>query len=255
MKMMYTKKKYEVTASCYQMGILLLFNKMDADLKLSEKDIATQTSLEGPLHLRLSLPFFFFVMVIHSIDILLFFSFSFSSFSPFWFDYFSWSSIVGNDLKGTIKSLLQCRILRRDEDGSFSLNPKFMRSLSPSLSAHLFAFSPCDDFPIANFSLLWYSKRIKFKIAAAQVAKAATEQNAQTRKAILEDRKVFLQAAIVRVMKARKQLRHNELVAEVIAQSRSRFQPNIQMIKRCIEQLIEKEYMQRGDGDTYSYLA
>lgn len=39
----------------------------------------------------------------------------------------------------------------------------------------------------------------------------------QTRSAVDEDRKMYLQAAIVRIMKARKLLRHNALIQEVRA--------------------------------------
>lgn len=39
----------------------------------------------------------------------------------------------------------------------------------------------------------------------------------QTRSAVDEDRKMYLQAAIVRIMKARKVLRHNALIQEVRA--------------------------------------
>lgn len=41
----------------------------------------------------------------------------------------------------------------------------------------------------------------------------------QTRSAVDEDRKMYLQAAIVRIMKARKVLRHNALIQEVCARS------------------------------------
>lgn len=41
----------------------------------------------------------------------------------------------------------------------------------------------------------------------------------QTRSAVDEDRKMYLQAAIVRIMKARKVLRHNALIQEVIWES------------------------------------
>lgn len=43
----------------------------------------------------------------------------------------------------------------------------------------------------------------------------------QTRSAVDEDRKMYLQAAIVRIMKARKVLRHNALIQEVREKSSS----------------------------------
>lgn len=57
-------------------------------------------------------------------------------------------------------------------------------------------------------------------------------------------------------MKSRKVLHHNKLIEEVIQQASSRFQPNISIIKRCIEYLIEKEYINRieGESDKYQYI-
>lgn len=43
----------------------------------------------------------------------------------------------------------------------------------------------------------------------------AKQEMEQTRSAVDEDRKMYLQAAIVRIMKARKVLRHNALIQEV----------------------------------------
>lgn len=62
-------------------------------------------------------------------------------------------------------------------------------------------------------------------------------------------------AAIVRVMKSRKELLHNLLVQEVIELSRSRFAPSVPMIKKCIEQLIDKQYLERADNrDRFVFL-
>lgn len=56
-------------------------------------------------------------------------------------------------------------------------------------------------------------------------------------------------------MKARKALKHNKLIDEVITQSKQRFSPSIQVIKKCIEILIDKQYLERRANDEYSYIA
>ncbi len=79
----------------------------------------------------------------------------------------------------------------------------------------------------------------------------------QTHASVDEDRKLYLQAAIVRIMKARKMIRHNALIQEVIEHSRNRFTPSIQMIKKCLESLMDKQYLERTPNttDEYQYIA
>jgi len=49
----------------------------------------------------------------------------------------------------------------------------------------------------------------------------------------------FFQACIVRIMKDRKHLSHNDLVHEVTSQLSSKFHPDPLSIKRRVEHLIE----------------
>ncbi|CAG8659349.1 7851_t:CDS:2, partial [Acaulospora morrowiae] len=99
------------------------------------------------------------------------------------------------------------------------------------------------------------NKRNKIKVSSSLQAETPQENDA-TRKAVDEDRKLYLQASIVRVMKSRKTLVHNLLVKEVIDQAKDRFNPSIPMIKKCIEQLLEKQYLKRTkeNKDKYVYV-
>ncbi|XP_055599572.1 cullin-2 [Uranotaenia lowii] len=100
------------------------------------------------------------------------------------------------------------------------------------------------------------NRRTKFKITAA-LQKETPQEIENTINSVDEDRKMYLQATIVRIMKSRKVLRHNALIQEILSQSKVSFAPSIGMIKKCIESLIDKQYIERtpNSGDEYSYVA
>jgi len=58
------------------------------------------------------------------------------------------------------------------------------------------------------------NKRTKLRITSA-LQKETPQEVEQTVNSVEDDRKTYLQAAIVRIMKSRKILRHNQLVNEV----------------------------------------
>lgn len=56
-------------------------------------------------------------------------------------------------------------------------------------------------------------------------------------------------------MKSRKKMKHVQLVQETINQIKSRFTPKIADIKKSIDQLIDKEYLERMEDEQLGYLA
>lgn len=78
-----------------------------------------------------------------------------------------------------------------------------------------------------------------------------------TRQKVEEDRRHIVEAAIVRIMKARRVADYNALVAEVTRQMAPRFVPAPADVKKRLESLIDREFLERDPADRrlYRYLA
>lgn len=80
----------------------------------------------------------------------------------------------------------------------------------------------------------------------------ASLEESHNAKTVEEDRSIAIEAAIVRIMKARKALGHQQLVSEVLSQL-AFFRPKVKVIKKRIEALIDREYLERDPNATNSY--
>lgn len=114
--------------------------------------------------------------------------------------------------------------------------------------------SEADDF---LFNDKFASKFYKVKISTVVAQKESEPEKQETRQKVEEDRKPQIEAAIVRIMKSRRVLDHNNIISEVTKQLQARFLPNPSIIKKRIESLIEREFLERDriDRKLYRYLA
>ncbi|EXJ84545.1 hypothetical protein A1O3_05214 [Capronia epimyces CBS 606.96] len=111
-----------------------------------------------------------------------------------------------------------------------------------------------NDTDTFTFNAAFVDAKMRIKINQIQL-KETKEENKETHERVAADRHYETQAAIVRIMKSRKKISHNELIVEVIKATMSRGVLDQADIKRNIEKLIEKDYMEREEGNTYSYVA
>lgn len=80
----------------------------------------------------------------------------------------------------------------------------------------------------------------------------ATVEESHNPNRVEEDRSIAIEAAIVRIMKARKVLAHQQLVSEVLAQL-AFFRPNPKVVKQRIHALIGREYLERDSENQNTY--
>jgi len=108
-----------------------------------------------------------------------------------------------------------------------------------------------------SYNTKFTHKMIKFKVSGIAATRETSEEVKESRNKMNEDRNPQIDAAVVRVMKARRVMEHNLLIAEVTKQLQARFNPNPMIIKKRIEGLIDRDFLQRQHGNhkVYEYLA
>jgi len=103
-----------------------------------------------------------------------------------------------------------------------------------------------------------YQVNQKYSSALVKVKAASfsLERQSKITQDVSEDRSLLVEAAIVRTMKARRTMKHSDLLTEVLRQL-DRFKPDIKMVKDRIEHLIQRDYLERDEADAaiFNYLA
>jgi cullin 1 len=96
--------------------------------------------------------------------------------------------------------------------------------------------------------------RININVALKSTEKKELEATHQN---VDEERRHLIEAAVIRIMKTKKTLKHGELIVEVMKQLSTRFKAESKSIKKCIDGLIEREYLSRSaeSANIYNYVA
>lgn len=107
-------------------------------------------------------------------------------------------------------------------------------------------FNPTDQFKVnPSFKNNLY----RIKVQVAQTKSSKIQETADLTSKVEDDRKHLIEAVLVKIMKTRKRLHNNSLVAEATKILYTKFQPDPQIIKTRIESLIERDYMERDQED------
>ncbi|KAG2616415.1 hypothetical protein PVAP13_3NG200132 [Panicum virgatum] len=111
------------------------------------------------------------------------------------------------------------------------------------------SISPNDVFEF-NSKFTDRMRRIKIPLPPVDEKKKVVED-------VDKDRRYAIDASIVRIMKSRKVMGHQQLVAECVEQLSRMFKPDFKAIKKRIEDLITRDYLERDkdNANMYKYLA
>ncbi|KAF8038232.1 hypothetical protein BT93_B0934 [Corymbia citriodora subsp. variegata] len=100
------------------------------------------------------------------------------------------------------------------------------------------SIAPTDHF---EFNSKFTDKMQRIKIPLPPV-----DEKKKVIKDVDKDRRYAIDASIVRIMKSRKVLGHQQLVMECVEQLGPMFKPDLKAIKKRIEDLIFRDYLERG---------
>lgn len=110
---------------------------------------------------------------------------------------------------------------------------------------------------ISSVDTFTYNNGFTDRLRRIKIPLPTIDEKARVVEDVDKDRRYAIDAAIVRTMKSRKVLQHQQLVLEVVQQLSKMFKPEIKLIKKRIEDLIAREYLERDrdSPNTFRYLA
>ena len=102
-----------------------------------------------------------------------------------------------------------------------------------------------------------FNNKFTDRLRRIKVPLPPVDEKKKTIEDVDKDRRYAIDAAIVRTMKSRKVLPHQQLVLEVVQQLTKMFKPDFKIIKKRIEDLIARDYLERDkdNPNVFKYLA
>lgn len=105
---------------------------------------------------------------------------------------------------------------------------------------------------LLHLNLSFYSKLIRIHVPAS-IAKVESTEAVASKRNVVVDRSTQVDAALVRILKGRKEISHAALNAQVISVLTPMFLPDPRLIKSRLERLIDQEYVERDSNDPRLY--
>ncbi|KAL1486434.1 hypothetical protein MTO96_031389 [Rhipicephalus appendiculatus] len=98
-------------------------------------------------------------------------------------------------------------------------------------------------------------QKVKIESTSSKKNNATTKKNEPSVN-LDEDRRYELEAAIIRIMKARKTLSHEDLLVEVTKLLQTRYTPSPAAFRKRVDALVEREYLEKAgeDPEEYNYV-
>ena len=163
----------------------------------------------------------------------------------------SWVLLLFNQ-RGSISAEEMIRMLGVDFEDLRRILPSFMKTkVLLRVKSDQTGLQLSDIFSV-NEDFASPHRKMQIPLAVPRISAANSARAQQT---IEEDRKPAIDACLVRIMKSRKQISHQDLLTECHQQLSSRFCPEPKLIKLRIEDLIKRDYIERvPESSMYRYL-
>eukprot|EP01129_Flabellula_baltica_P016889 TRINITY_DN9194_c0_g1_i1.p1 TRINITY_DN9194_c0_g1~~TRINITY_DN9194_c0_g1_i1.p1 ORF type:complete len:738 (+),score=157.28 TRINITY_DN9194_c0_g1_i1:25-2238(+) len=95
----------------------------------------------------------------------------------------------------------------------------------------------------------YQQKKKKLNLSLVEERRPDAEADFDTKRSTLQNRNLYIQAALIRVIKKNNEMAYNDLISQTVEVLKDQFKPSIPVIKKNIDDLIAKDYMKRKTGD------